>query len=130
MIRLHALLLALYLFLGGLFPRADFSQLLRIGYAWEHFQEHREEAVLGGNSLSFWAFVEMHFFSDATHHHPGSDHHQDLPFQQLKHSYELLCPCTLVLSLPCIATLQTTPVCWKQWQPRVPVETIFHPPAC
>ena len=79
--RFIAFTLAVYMLIGSLIPRTDFSQLVHIYSVIEHFQEHREEAARAGLELSFFEFAEMHFIEVNSHTHDDPTDHQNLPCQ-------------------------------------------------
>jgi len=74
-----ATILAFYIFLGGLIPNSDFSQLTRIPDMMKHYQLHQEEIADLNIKISFWEFIKIHFISPGDHE--GNDGHQNCPFQ-------------------------------------------------
>lgn len=78
-----ALTLAVYMFLGSLFPRTDFSQLPRLVFAFQHFNTHLQEERASGEFESLWDFAVKHFFNP-TQHAPGHEkEHSQLPLQNV-----------------------------------------------
>lgn len=77
--------MVLYMFLGSLFPGADFSQIPRLAKAYHHFQEHVQESTLQGQLFSATDFLQLHFFRPSTHHKIPHHNHHNLPFQSLDH---------------------------------------------
>ncbi len=80
-----ALLLAGYMFLGSLFPQVDFSQLPKVIYAFQHFQQHRQEETKAGRTVSIWQFAELHFFQPSEHGH--QQEHNQLPLHSLGNAF-------------------------------------------
>ncbi len=128
--KILALSLALYLSLGSLFPRTDFSQFYRVINTLQHFQTHQAEAAQTGDALSFWSFLYMHFVEIASHDHPGEDHHQELPFQQINLGMQLLCPQVWLPQSAPETPLSPAPDSGEWWVPIELVTSIFHPPSC
>ncbi len=87
--RLFAIFFAWYFLLGGLMPRMDFSQLLFVAEAVEHFYCHQHESTTQGHRFTLADFLSMHFFSEETHEHEANHAHDDLPFQQFSHTFQI-----------------------------------------
>ena len=67
-----------YLLIGSIFPKTDFSQIKSIFDAIEHFQEHK---ISEDGTMSVWSFVKSHFLH--LEDHGSEDDHEDLPFHQI-----------------------------------------------
>lgn len=85
--KIIALFLSLYMILGSLIPRTDFSQLLYLGELKVHYLEHKSVAEDQEHPISFLDFLYSHFIdisehSDVDHE---EDHHQ-LPLQTINFS--------------------------------------------
>lgn len=78
--------MAAYMFLGSLFPRADFGQLPKVIYAFKHFQQHLQEEAKAGRTTSLWKFVELHFFQPDEHGQGHQQEHSQLPLHSLGNS--------------------------------------------
>gem|GEM_PF-2781197 len=74
-----------YMFLGSLFPGADFSQIPRLAEAYYHFQEHAAESREAGQVFSASDFLQLHFFRPSSHQKLPQHNHHNLPFQSLDH---------------------------------------------
>lgn len=82
-----ALILALYMSLGSFFPQADFSQLPKVIYAFQHFQQHRQLEAAKGRTVSMWKFVEVHFFCPNEHGRGHEQEHSQLPLHSIGNSF-------------------------------------------
>ncbi len=98
--RLFALFMAGYLFLGSLFPGTDFSQLARVVHVEHHYQTHLLEAGLTSSEFSFWAFLKMHYLAPDEHQGEHESDHQQLPYQSVSSPVLLLITPHTLLSLP------------------------------
>ena len=78
------------MFIGGLIPKSDFSQLLNFSELLEHFADHQKEAKLKGDSINFLDFAFIHFFSPDQHQHDEPNEHDNLPFQSFQISIVML----------------------------------------
>lgn len=83
--KLTALFLAFYVFLGSLIPGTDYGQFLHISDLVQHAQLHRLEAEQMGQSFSWQHFLYDHFINPDHHndhhqHHSPDTDHSDLPF--------------------------------------------------
>ncbi|TNE62277.1 MAG: hypothetical protein EP344_05195 [Bacteroidetes bacterium] len=87
--QLIAQILTVYMFVGSLFPRTDFSQLEKLPNLFSHYQKHVQEAEQGGLTTSFGAFLWQHFVTPNQHRH-ADDSHQDLPFHSIDVSVHLM----------------------------------------
>ena len=83
--KITALFLAFYIFLSGLIPRSDLSQLAHIPDLISHYQLHQKEASELGNVFSFWDFLVIHFINPDDHLEDGKEEHHNLPFQSFHH---------------------------------------------
>lgn len=79
--KITALILASYMFIGSLIPNSDFSQLARIPDMVKHYELHQEEIANLDVEFSFWEFLIIHFISPNDHEHDGDDEHKNCPFQ-------------------------------------------------
>jgi hypothetical protein len=126
-----AIILAFYLLLGSIFPRTDFSQLLRLADLAEHFSEHQAEAVANGQDVSWWNFLKIHFLHTDHDHQEGGDQHANLPFHSMDSSiaFNLLCfspkpPEQVLASADSDLPFYRTTFPLSGYRPG-----IFHPPA-
>ncbi|NRB46946.1 MAG: hypothetical protein HRU41_04690 [Saprospiraceae bacterium] len=78
--KLTAILLAFYIFLGSLFPGTDYGQFLRISDLVQHIQVHRLEAAEVGQAFSWKQFVYDHFINPDQHEHSNQTDNHELPF--------------------------------------------------
>ena len=78
--KLTAILLAFYIFLGSLFPGTDYGQFLRISDLVQHIQVHRLEAAQLVQVFSWKQFVYDHFINPDQHEHPNQKDNHELPF--------------------------------------------------
>ena len=78
-----AMTLAVYLLLGSLFPRTDFSQLPRVAFAIQHLQQHLQEERASGEVRSVWEFAVKHFFNPQDHAPGHEQEHSQLPLQSV-----------------------------------------------
>ena len=78
-------ILLVYFSLGAFFPKGDFSQLLHLDDLIEHYTEHKEEALIIGETISFNKYLYLHFVGGENHSHDENDH-EDLPFQSFSSS--------------------------------------------
>ena len=87
-----ALILAFYLFLGGLFPQMDYSQIGRMDDLLEHYREHKTEVLNAGQkAICLFEFIQLHFITQHKHDHPdGEENHANLPFQSIHSSLILI----------------------------------------
>jgi hypothetical protein len=60
---IFAVILSSLLLVQSLVPRA-YTSLLTSAEVWQHYAEHKAESK---QTLSFWAFLEMHYGSDSKH---------------------------------------------------------------
>jgi hypothetical protein len=88
--RIIALSMAVYLFLGSWFPQTDFSQWQKLGQLLEHYEQHQEEALLLGASVSFSTFLSQHFWQPDGHDHSDQDQHDDLPLKGISVSLSFI----------------------------------------
>ena len=58
-----------------LLPGMDISELAKLPDLVQHYQEHRTE----NPSISFFAFLELHY-TNASHHEQDHERHHKLPF--------------------------------------------------
>jgi len=75
-------LFILYFSAGACLPHSDFSQLQNLPDLIEHFHEHKQEALLEGQSIDLLDFLYMHFVSGEDHH-DDEGNHEGLPFQNI-----------------------------------------------
>jgi hypothetical protein len=130
--KLTALSLAIYLFIGSLFPQMDYSQLGRMDDLLEHFEIHNQELVDNGlDTISFIEFFQLHFISKKQHDHPDEeDHHGKLPFQTINTSLVLAqssSPVLMQLHVP--TQLQATILFTNTFYTSDYITAIFQPPA-
>lgn len=78
--RIIAVLLAFYIFLGSLLPGTDYGQFLHIGDLVKHVQVHRIEAAQLGQAFSWKQFVYDHFINPDHHEHSDQKDNHELPF--------------------------------------------------
>ncbi len=82
-------ILSFYMMLGSLFPQADFSQLPKVVYAFKHLQEHRKQELQAGKTVSWWTFLELHFFNP-NEHGAGHEHqHSQLPLHSFNGTFAI-----------------------------------------
>ena len=74
--------LILYFFIGACFPKGDFSQMLKISDLMEHYDLHKQQAQILGQSMTFPEFLYIHFVNVDEHEEDHHGTHDDLPFQQ------------------------------------------------
>ncbi len=86
-----ALLLAGYFLIGSMIPRTDFSQLMHLNDLVEHYHLHVEEALAEGESISFSAFLYLHFVNPEDHKHDHEDEHDGLPMHSISSSVAYVC---------------------------------------
>ncbi len=80
-------ILSFYMMLGSLFPQGDFSQLPKVVYAFKHLQEHRKQETQAGRTVSWWTFLELHFFNP-NEHGAGHEHqHSQLPLHSFNGAF-------------------------------------------
>lgn len=82
-LRITSAILASWMFLGGLFPRTDFSHLLHVRALVAHYELHRAEAWALGRSFDLFDFVWLHFIEPDSHVHAQGDLHSELPYYYL-----------------------------------------------
>ncbi len=128
--RLFSVVLALYLWLGALFPGMDFSQLSSVSTLYQHFNEHNLQLVQTKQvPLSLMDFLWLHMSDIDSHDHEEGTRHADLPFQQFNLDLQFLC-----LTLPTLllknrqSHLHRTPIFIPQFNPEEWETTVFHPP--
>lgn len=78
--KLTAILLAFYIFLGSLLPGTDYGQFLRISDLVQHIEVHRLEAAQLGQVFSWKQFVYDHFINPDQHEHSNQKDNHELPF--------------------------------------------------
>ncbi|MBX2875442.1 MAG: hypothetical protein KTR30_25220 [Saprospiraceae bacterium] len=78
--KITAILLAFYIFLGSLLPGTDYGQFLHIGDLIQHAQVHKLEAAQLGEEFSWKDFVYDHFINPDHHEHSDHTDHHELPF--------------------------------------------------
>lgn len=88
--RIIALSMAVYLFLGSWFPQTDFSQWQKLGQLWAHYELHQEEAFEEGEALAFSAFLAQHFWQPDGHKHSDNGQHDDLPLKGITVSHSFI----------------------------------------
>lgn len=81
--KLTALFLAFYIFLGSLIPGTDYGQFLHISDLVQHAQLHRLEAEELGQKFSWQHFIYDHFINPDHHEHSQHTDHSDLPFHAI-----------------------------------------------
>ena len=62
-----------------MFPGTDFSQLVRMAKVGDHYQLHLAEAAQTSEQISFFEFLQSHFFSHENQDHGHDNDHSDLP---------------------------------------------------
>jgi hypothetical protein len=72
--RILSLLLGIQIFIAGILPGNNLSELIKVSDLVEHFYEHQSE---GPEGIGFWAFLELHYLSSE---HDQSEPHDHLPF--------------------------------------------------
>lgn len=127
--KITAHILLIYFSIGACIPNCDFSQLLKLGNLMEHYDEHQEEALAIGETISFSEFLYIHFIDGDEHQHENEDHHENLPLQNITSPITFY----LAINLPSLNT--TTKVFTKTVLPFYPsilqdelASNIFHPP--
>ena len=88
--RIFAIVFAIYFLLGGFLPKMDFSQLLYLVEAIEHFKCHQEELAREGKNFSLADFFSMHFINPDSHSHEENHGHEELPLQQFSNGLQFL----------------------------------------
>jgi len=78
--KLTALLLAFYVFLGSLIPGTDYGQFLHIGDLVQHAQLHKFESEQLGQEFSWQHFLYDHYINPDHHEHSQHTDHSELPF--------------------------------------------------
>lgn len=78
--KLTAIVLAFYIFLGSLLPGTDYGQFLHISDLVQHVQVHRVEAAQLGQTFSWKQFVYDHFINPDHHEHSNQKDNHELPF--------------------------------------------------
>ncbi len=78
--------MALYMLVGSLFPRTDFSQLVKVGNVVEHYRQHQADWRFSGEQLSLVQFLEIHFIAQDEHQQFPGHEHSDLPFHTVNTS--------------------------------------------
>ena len=78
--KLTALFLAFYIFLGSLIPGTDYGQFLHISDLVQHAQLHRIEADKLDQEFSWGSFLYDHFINPDHHEHSQPTDHSNLPF--------------------------------------------------
>lgn len=114
----------IYLGLGSLIPRADFSQLAKIDHLLQHFELHQRE----NPELGFSDFLYMHLIEGDDHQHSNADDHENLPLKKIQTTNLLLQFSTFCcrVNLPELTVLNDfylAPISYK------PTSLIFQPPA-
>lgn len=76
-------ILAIYMLIGSLIPKTDFSQLLHLKDMMEHYTLHQEEATVAGNAFGLIDFIYIHFINPDAHELDDHEknHDEQLPFQ-------------------------------------------------
>ncbi|GEM_PF-1381602 len=82
MLKLTSYAMAGWMLIGSLFPRTDFSQLLRLRSLVDHYQLHQIEAQEGGRAYGWADFLWQHFWDCDSHQHPDQSAHDELPCHQ------------------------------------------------
>lgn len=125
-----ALFLAFYMLLGSFFPQSDFGQLAKVSNILEHYRQHKNEAQLNSEQLSFTSFLKVHFITPDEHHQIPGHEHEGLPLHTVSHSS------TFTLYPPALFSLAPLPsaVTDHQFFYLHSVlgnfsATIFHPPS-
>lgn len=90
--KLFALFFALYFLLGSFLPKLDFSQLLYVVDAVEHFECHQTVLSAEGIEHTLWDFFKMHFINPDGHQHDEHHGHDDLPLQHFSQGLQFLAP--------------------------------------
>ncbi len=70
----------------------DFSQLLYLVEAVEHFECHKTDLNTAGIDHTLWDFFKMHFINPESHQHDEHHGHDDLPLQQFNQGLQFLAP--------------------------------------
>ncbi len=87
--RVLSIFMALYFFLGSLFPGLDFSQLGKVGVAFEHYQVHLQEPDNPEESGLINFFLD-HYLHPHSHQHPDDPVHQEMPFRSVHQMLEFV----------------------------------------
>ena len=115
--------------IGSLMPRCDFSQLARVSYLIEHYELHKKEAELLGQTMSFGDFFYLHFISCEEHSHETGETHENLPFKEITSSIVLdLSQIDLSISFEPFQNFSQN-FDLKLLADRIDVTNIFHPPS-
>lgn len=119
--------MAFYLFFGALFPRNDFSQLLKVQDMWEHYQEH----LLSSPEADWRSFLCEHFIHPEKHaDDQHTNQHEELPLMSLSSFAPifLLSPNLLFEPAPDQTNMPPLPAyLFSHISPYL--NRIFHPPS-
>ncbi len=88
------------MFVGGLFPRTDFSQLMHVPALLAHYDMHRAEARAAGRAFDLFDFVWLHFIEGDSHVHAQGDPHDELPYYHLSNGIHVFAPEWVEWALP------------------------------
>ncbi len=88
--QLFSIFFSLYFLVGGFLPKMDFSQLVHIGDAIDHYQCHRSELSAEGRLYGLVDFMIMHFIHPDQHNHDHEHNHDELPLQQFNNGLQFL----------------------------------------
>lgn len=115
--------------IGALLPKCDFDQFAKLDDLMRHYALHQQDAKQKNQTISFWDFLYLHFFSGEPHEHDDSDDHEHLPLKAISSntilfSYTKSAVCTKT-STPNHATPALFDSCFLDIDF---VHTIFRPP--
>ncbi len=129
--RIMAVTLAIYMFLGSLFPQTDFSQLPKSVFAIQHFQQHLQEERASGEFESPWNFAVKHFFN-LQDHAPGHEHeHSQLPYQSVNSIGAFTLANASFFPPLNLLVISSDILLQDQAIPKIDVyDSIFRPPIC
>lgn len=91
-----SVILAVYLLFGSLFPKNDFSQMLRLHELWAHYQEH----LASSDEADWQSFLCEHFIHPELHDSDHNEPHHELPFMSISASSFFLLPQSLPENTP------------------------------
>lgn len=124
-----ALTLAVYMFLGSLFPRTDFSQLQKFAFAIQHFHQHLQEERASGELESLWNFAVEHFFNPQDHAPGHEQEHSQLPYQSVNSIAAFTLTDTNFFPMLNLPIISSSILLQDQTIPKIEIYgSIFRPP--
>ncbi len=126
-----ALFFAAYFLLGGFLPRMDFSQLLYLADAVEHFHCHQLEMESEGEDFSWIDYLFLHFINPDTHQHQDHHEHDQLPLHQFAQGLQFVAAVQYTLGDHTFSTERSAilPEVLDFYQSDF-TGAIDHPPSC